>query len=238
MDIVFYRSLFGVIFTPFVARFNHFEGKQDNTGMRNFYLQVVRTTAPILVLSTICVGMLMKPFVLSWVGAEYTEAIVPAQILIYFFVFGFISYPASALFNAKVKIKIIYVIAALNVSVFWLGVALTYKNWGIESFAFFKICSMVLAVSIQLYSSLKILNIKLLDFLKEIIYPLLGPSLLLMGLFYFILPYLPMEKSKVNVLIVIGAGIAVFGIVISITLLFSKRYIELFKDILSAIKSN
>lgn len=232
------RSLYGVIFTPFVARFNHFEGKKDDKGMRDFYLQVVRTTAPILVLSTICLGMLMKPFILSWVGTEYTSAIIPAQILIYYFIFGFISYPASALFNAKVRIKIIYVIAALNVSIFWIGVGLTYKPWGIESFAIFKICTMLLAVSIQLYYSLKILDIRILEFLKETILPLLFPSLLLVSFFYFVLPYLPMEKGKMNLLIVIGAGFLVLTITGMITLLVSKKYRELFRTTLLEIRSS
>ena len=53
----FFRSIFGILFSPFNVRFNHFVGSGDESVLKSFYLQIVTILAPMVVFPIIAIAV-------------------------------------------------------------------------------------------------------------------------------------------------------------------------------------
>lgn len=197
----FFRSLLGILFSPFNTRFNHFCGQGDIQGLKHFYQNIIVMTFPIVVFPIIVLTSAASPLVLSWVGVDYEQSVVISQWLIMCNILAFIAYPAGMLLYALEKIKAMYLVNAVSVVVFWGGIALTLHNWGINSFAIFKFATFALTGIIYLKISLDFLQISFLQFIKQVILPYL-PSLALLGLLlFFSRDFFVSEKGFVSLLL-------------------------------------
>ena len=155
----FLRSLFGVLYAPFLARFNHFIGLHDLDGLRNLYRSILPLTLPFVVLPIVSLALLMEPLVHSWVGHYYEKSVIIAQLLIFGFIYGFFTYPASFLIIAQEKIKILYLTSAISPIVYWTGIVLTIPYIGLTSFALFKFIAMSISSLFYFFITLKFLDI-------------------------------------------------------------------------------
>ncbi len=106
----FFRSIFGILFSPFTVRANYFVGNGDDEGLKRFSLQLFSLSAPLVVLPTVAFALVAKPFILSWVGFDYNESINLARFFSIISTLSFISYSASMVLIAKVRIKEMYII--------------------------------------------------------------------------------------------------------------------------------
>lgn len=197
----FFRSLLGILYSPFNTRFNHFCGQGDIAELRNFYRNIIVITFPLVVIPIIVLTCTATPLVLSWVGATYTQSIPITQWLILCNIFAFVAYPAGMLLYALEKIKAMYVVNVLSVVVFWGGILLTLHDWGIVSFAVFKFVTFVLTGIIYLKLSLDFLQISLWSFIKQIIVPYLPSLLVLAATLFFSLSFFIEEKGFVSLLV-------------------------------------
>ena len=202
----FFRSLSSVIYSPFMARFNHFVGLGDVQGLKNMYFTVIKRTMPMVVFPVICILILMKPLILSWVGIDYVSSIRIAKFLIFCSLFMFISNPTSGVIVALEKIRQLYVINTVMACVYWIGIVATVNYWQVESFAIFKFISLLIASLFYLVISMRFLEIDILHFIKKVILPIAGPVVFLMVSLILIEPYLPVEKGKANLLLVVFTG--------------------------------
>ncbi len=232
----FFRNVFGVFFSPFSVRFNHFIGLNDEMGLRKFFMQIVGVSIPIVILPILCIFFLVKPLILSWVGVEFIYSINIARMLVLINIFAFLTYPTGQLLYAKGQLNRIYFLSVMNPIIFWLGVLFTFKIFESESFAFFKLLIFFLSALFYLYYSKQLIRFSFSDILKEWIYPFILPTLLMcIGLFY-ISHYLPMEKGKVNLLIVAltgGSAVLLTSLLIYIT---SRKIRTIFKAIILNLK--
>ena len=208
-----FRNIFGIVFTPFNVRANHYVGSGDTAGLRNFVDQVLILTAPIVLLPTIAFSIVAKPFILSWVGPNYLESIGPATLLALYFSFSFISYTAGMIQYAKEQVKVMNIIGTVNPIIYWLGVWVTYKYWGLMSFAIFKLLA---AVVIQLYCLHFIrmyMGISWGALLNRFIKPLLLPTLFVIGVLELADRVLPLDKSRLHLLltVVVTGSVLVAG---------------------------
>ncbi|WP_306534115.1 lipopolysaccharide biosynthesis protein [Geobacter sp.] len=203
-----FRSIYGIVFSPFAVRANHFVGTGDDEGLKTYCQQLVLLTAPVVVFPTVAFALVAKPFVVSWVGEPYLESVNLARCLTLIYALSFISYTTSTVLMSKERIREIYVIATILPIVFWLGVLTTYSRFGLLSFAAFKLLATLLSEAFYLYALLKYLRISLVDFFATIIRPLILPLLFLGMLTASFYQYLPSDKSKVNVIIVIATTAA------------------------------
>lgn len=207
-----FRSLFGILFAPFSARFNHFIGKGNIEGLKKFSLQVVTLTLPIVVIPIIALTLVVQPFVLSWVGADYADSLGVARFLLLCNIFAFISYPANMLLMAQEQIKQIYVVNTIIPIIYWVGVVSSYSFLGLQSFAIFKFIAFVVPIAYYLPYLLKFLSLSLGNFLNKVIKPVLIPVAFLVVLVLLIDGYLPCVKSKINLFTVIGTtGMLITG---------------------------
>lgn len=232
----FLRSILGVIFTPFSARFNHFTGLKQESEFKSFYNHVMTITLPVVVFPIIAIVIMAKGLTVSWVGTEYSKSVIVVQILMLCNVLGFISYPTGMMLLAREKIKQMYVINALLPVIFWAGIMFTVRYWGIEAFAIFKATAFLIVGIFHLRFSLKFIGISIWKFLQKIIIPYL-PGLIIMGvILWFLKDWCVNDKNKLNLLyntlIIIGGC----GIAFIISLLIVKPFREYFWIIVGIFK--
>ena len=207
----FFRTIFGTVYTPFAARFNHFVGTNDLAGLRQFYFQVIVLTMPIVLFPIISIEVLMKPFIYSWVGSYYLDSIPIASILLLCYLFSYISYPANLLLVAQKKIKWINIISTFNFLVFWTGVIATLHYWGVASFAVFKFLTMLITGIFFLMISARFMGVSISEAIKKIYAPMLVPAIFLYGSLLMIGSFFPLEKNKLLlVLAILSGGIGSF----------------------------
>ncbi len=196
--ITYFRSLFGIIFTPFVARFNHFVGLKDKVGLQNFFIKVMVIFIPITVFPVVAVFFTVNNFIICWVGESYTSSISIAQILVLTYVFSFITYPSGILIMANERVKALYFTSALQPIVFWLGIIFTHKYLGLESFAYFKLLAITLETLVYLIIILNFLEINFYALVKRVLFPVLIPLMFLIFVLFIGKSFLPTTLGKLN----------------------------------------
>jgi O-antigen/teichoic acid export membrane protein len=222
----FFRSSFGILFNPFNARFNHFIGLKDNVGLRQFYLHVMRITLPLVVIPILTLYMLAPSFILSWVGEGYSYSIGVARILILSNVLAFITYPTSGIVIAQHKVKLLNLVSFSYPIIFWIGIFFTYRYLDIMSFAIFKLVAFIVSGIIYLFFAMDFLKIDFITFFKKILLPIAPSLIFIVIVLWRIEPYLPVDKSKLNVIITVIVGCLAGVISIGLYAIFSKRFKE------------
>lgn len=225
----FFRSVFGILFSPFNIRFNHFIGQGNDEGLKSFVLQVVTTLAPIVTIPILTIAILAKPLIFSWVGSDYLKSVEIVQYLIFCNFFAFISYPMGMLLMAKEQQKQMYIIATLLPVIFWIGILSTVSVLGLKSFAIFKLIAFVLSFLVYYYLMLQYLQMGFWISIKKIVKPIVFPIVFLITSSFLIKEYLPTEKSKLNLLIIAGTA----GILILITFVIQYFSSESWRNLVS-----
>jgi O-antigen/teichoic acid export membrane protein len=200
----FFRSIYGILFSPFTVRANYFVGNDDDEGLKRFSLQLFSLSAPLVVLPTVAFALIAKPFIMSWVGSDYIESVDLARFFSLIFTVSFISYSASMILVAKVRIKEMYIIASLQPLIYWIGILCTYSFLGLLSFALFKFIASIVAEAYYFYILIKYLKISLKELLQRVLFPIILPLVFLVVSLLIAHSYFPYEKSKINLLIVLG----------------------------------
>lgn len=233
----FIRSILGILFSPFNARFNHFVGKNDLEGLRSFYLQVVIIFAPLIVLPLLTVYLLASPLVLSWVGADYLTAVDSAKFLILCNLFAFIAYPTGILLMATEQLNRMYFINTILPFIFWVGIFFSYEYLGLLSFAVFKMIAFMLAAIAYSYFMLNYIKISFVTAIKLIFKPLIIPVCFIFFSAFFINKFLhPADKSKGDLFITLIAIGTIVLISFIIQYFFSERLRQQVLNVVKKIK--
>lgn len=206
----FLRSLLGIFFSPFSARFNHFMGVGHLQELRQFYLHVVTITLPLVVFPLVSIAIMARGIVISWVGPEYEASVAVAQWLVLCNILGFISYPAGMLLVVREHMRQMYIVNAMMPLIFWSGVFLTLKSWGVESFAIFKFAAFILSGLFYIWYTLHFLGLSLWQFLRKAVVPYLPALLITVIVLGMLRNSCADEKSKLNLLyngLLVGGGI-------------------------------
>ena len=132
--LAFFRSIFGTLFNPFNARFNHFVAINDFNGLINFNKTVMCILLPAVVFPTLSLAILSKPFVFAWVGDKFNQSVMIVTFLALCNVFGFIAYPSGILLMATKKIKLLYIIATAQLIIYWGGIAIFFSSLRLHCF--------------------------------------------------------------------------------------------------------
>jgi O-antigen/teichoic acid export membrane protein len=230
----FFRSIFGILFNPFTIRANYYVGVGDEEGLKKFTQQLFLITAPLVILPTVALGLVAKPFILTWVGSNYTESIVLAKYFIFASTLSFISYIASMILVAKVRIKEMYVVTTIRPLIYWLGIIGTISLMGLESFGLFKLIATFASQVYFFYILSKYLDVTLTQLFRKL-YSILPPLLFLVSIMLVANNYFPQDKSKINFLIVTGT--TGFALLISFIIqYYSSESIRVFgKNIMQSV---
>jgi O-antigen/teichoic acid export membrane protein len=220
----FIRNLAGVIYGPFSARFNHFIGTNNLSGLKSFYQNIVLMGIPIIVFPIISILLLMEPIVLCWVGDAYVSSILLARFLVACFIYSFLANPTAALIIAQERIRMLYYLSFIPLIIYWLGILLTFPSLKVASFAIFKFVGYTAAALLSLIASHQFLKDRTFYIIKSGIIQLIIPCSFMIIILTYLAEYLPVEKGKLNLLFVIGTGAIVSGISLILYYLISQTF--------------
>lgn len=238
--LTFFRSIFGILFSPFNVRFNHFLGVGNEDGLRVFFLQIVKILSPIVLFPILIIGILAKPIILTWVGMDYVESISILQLLVFCNMFAFITYPTSFLLVAKEQQGKLYLVASILPFIFWTGIFISYSSIGVTAFAMFKLIAFVLSAIVYFKYMSEYLDISIVKLCTIIFKPLIIPTVILIAISILLINYLPTEKSKINFLIVTLTGLLIMLISMFVMYIASRTWKNQVDKLFSTIllKSN
>jgi O-antigen/teichoic acid export membrane protein len=208
----YFRSVFGIFFSPFTAKFNHFVGLKDFDGLHVFFNKVLLLALPLTVFPVLSVSITIKNFIFCWVGNQYADSVPIAQVLVLSFLFSFLSSPTGILIMAYERAKLLYLTNALLPIIYWTGVFISFKFIGLQAFADFKVVAFFIVIIVYLNIIVKLLNLKFWPFLWKLVSPALLSILFIVIAALLTRSYLPVEKDKLNLLIYFVYN----GIIISI----------------------
>ena len=222
----FFRSIQGILFSPFNARFNHLIGIHDEAGLKSLFTTVTTLMAPIIVIPIITICLMAKPLILSWVGLQYIKSITIARFLILCNIYAFITYPTSLLLMAQERIRQMYIVNTLIPVIYWAGIVISFSMMGLNSFPFFKFVAFSISAIFYFFIMQRYLHLSVSQLIQCYIRPILIPVIFLFVTAFLVADYMPVEKSKLNLLIVaVTSLLMIFSSFIMVY--FSSPYIKL-----------
>jgi O-antigen/teichoic acid export membrane protein len=231
-----FRSLFAILYSPFLVRMNYFISNGDEKGLNNFIVQLILFTSPLVLYPTIAVAIISKPLILTWVGPAYNESIYLMRCFVLAYSLSFISYTFSTMLYAKSGIKEMYVLSTIQTLVYWIGVALSFSFFGLLSFGLFKLITAVFSEFYYFRISSKYLICSLKDLSFQLYRMLFKPLVFLVISLYSVSIFFPTEKSTINLLIVIGASAFIVAMSYVILYFTSLKTQILVKKVLESLK--
>lgn len=230
-----FRSIFSIVFNPFNVRANYYVGNNDEVGLKNFIKNILILTAPLTVLPAVGIAVVSESLIISWVGEDYRESIAMARVFALLFCFSFVTYSASAYIVSKEKVKEMYYMSISMPIIYWVGVYLGYQYFDMIAFPIFKFFTILISVGYYILFLMKNLSLPLSFFIKRIFLKLSLPLATLILLLSFFGKFMPLEKSKLNFIIVISTT----GFVILLSLLIQyftskdirKIVLSIYKDL-------
>lgn len=213
-----FRTIYAILFSPFAVRVNHFIGKKDEEGLRKFCSQLLNFSAPFVIIPTVTFAVIAKPFILSWVGTKYLESVSLATLFSLIFTLSFISYITSILLVAKERVREMYIITTLQPIIYWLGIMLTYSQWGLISFPAFKLLATVISEGYYLVILIGILGISYKEFFVKTIGPIIFPLFFIAICLSIANHFFSFDKSKIHLFIVLST--TAFCIFLSMVILY------------------
>lgn len=220
----------GFIFTPFQTRFNYFIGLSDDKGLKDVFFRTIFLAMPIVILPIICVIMLMKPFIFSWIGTNFAPTILIAQFLALSYILQFFALPSALILVAKEKIKELNLSYTMILLLYWGGIILTYHLLGLLAFSVFKFIVFILSALLYLFFCMKTLEFSYKKIFR-MIRSMIIPVLFLIFSLSIISSYLPIIKSRFDILITIGVGGFMTAIAFLLFIILSKAYQKEIKQI-------
>lgn len=227
----FIRSMLGVFFSPFAARFNHFIGLGKEEELRHFYLFIIEIMFFIVVLPLLSIALMAKPITISWVGEQYIESIPIVVMLVLCNILAFIQYPTSNLIIAKQQMNAIYITNGVLPLVYWVGIIATIQFLGIYSFPIFKLIAFIVTGFIYIYYTVKFLEITIWNFIKKIILPYLPAISFTICILTAVSKLISIERSSKDLLLcgsIIFATIIISFIISLYTVKPLKEYAIIF----------
>lgn len=231
----YFRGMFGIVFSPFIAKFNHYVGLKDHEGLHVFFNKVLVLALPLTVFPVLAISSTIKNFIFCWVGDQYADSVPIAQVLVLSFIFSFLTSPTGILIMAYERAKLLYFTNALLPLIYWVGVFITFKFIGLQAFADFKVVAFFIVAIVYLKIIVKLLDIKFWPFLWKLVSPAILPVLFILTITFFTKSYLPIEKNKINLLIYFAYNGLIISAAFVIYYFLSTEYRKSVNSILSPI---
>lgn len=233
------RTFNSIVYSPYASRYNHFVGLGDYDGLNSFVNKMIIMFAPILTVPIITLSLLAKPFVASWLGSNYVDASLLVTFLVLSFIPNFVRDPLTSYLVAKEDNRILVKFNILMPFLYWLGIILTIRNWGLLSFAFFKfIIPFLPAVGywIVVKKDFCAIGKKLVSFIK-VLKVVVPPLFMVMIISAIVYPHMCFEKNSMSLgyNIFIMSLCVIGGLLVSIP--FNDYYKEEIKRIINKITS-
>lgn len=221
------RSFSSLVFSPYSSRYNHYVGLGDYNGLTSFVKKMIMIFGIVLIVPIGTISFFAKPFVVSWIGDRYIESAILVSFMALSFAPNFVKDPICSYFIATERSKILLKSNCIMPIVYWVGIAVTWKYWGINSFAIFKSVAPIIVAIGYWYIIVKDYKERGYSFisLKDAFGPLIIPLVVLGILSLFILPYMFYSHDKISLML----NILIMGVCLMISLvigIFSNKILK------------
>jgi O-antigen/teichoic acid export membrane protein len=178
-----FRAINGLMIGPLFPAGADMEGKNEQDKQKELLFKGTKYMTMIFVPGVIITIIFAKLFINNWMGAGFTESILPAQVLIFFWIFSSTINVGASLATAKGYVKVFFKITFLN-ALLNVGLSLILvKPLGILGVVLGTTIPMVLIdFPLSLYQILKIMKVSFYDFFDMSIKKNLGVYLLAVAL--------------------------------------------------------
>lgn len=183
----FTRNLYNTIYSPFLSRFNHFVGDNDDEGLYQTFRFLIKVTFPLCIIPPMVLIFYMKNIVVTWVGYDYLSSIFICQLFLITTALTGLSIPIGYMIIAKSQNTILRINAIILPVIFYTSLAVLNFYVGERSLAIAKVITIFCSLILVLYFIHKILGSKILKFYKEATKTILLP-ILSMAIIFWLLP--------------------------------------------------
>ncbi len=203
-----FRTIYGIIFEPFLVRANYLVGNNDYVGLNEFLKNILMLTAPLTVLPTIAFSLNAEYLVFAWVGRTYEESIIFVKFFSLLFTFSFISYVSGIFLTSTARVKEINIISFLMPFIYWTGVYSIYSIYGLVVFPIFKLVTIFFTIIYNVYLLNKYNVVSIRYLLNHIFFNLLISTTFLFITIPLGMRFIPKEQSLNNLLLILLITIA------------------------------
>jgi len=225
----------GFIYSPYTARFNHFIGAGEHLGLKAYFYRTIVLTMPIVVIPTLTSILLMRPFVIDWVGSNFSTSVILGQLMISGFLLSFLALPSSIYLTGKQRVTELNVIATITLLIFSIGIFFFNASLGLVAFALFKCIALLFNCLSYTYFAFKELEINFATLLKKILLPIVPSVVFLIVFLVYTGPLLPQGLSRVNLLFVLALGGIASAISFGLYYFCSKQFKSYTNEILTKL---
>jgi O-antigen/teichoic acid export membrane protein len=223
--LTFFRSILGIYFSPFSARFNHLIGNRQFEKLNSFFSHIIKISFPLITFPILALFFFADSIIYSWVGYDYFQSILLLKILVFCNFLGFVAYPAGILMSAREEIKKMYIIGIFTPIIYWAGIFISIEKYGMLSFAFFKLFIFIASGFYYIFYAIDYLKISFSSFVKNYIIPFLpGIILIIINSLIFKDLYL-VQNNKLSLFV--NLGLLAITILSSFVMsIFSSNYLR------------
>jgi len=134
----FLRNLWGIFYSPFLARLNHFVANNDFEKIKSYLQQLINYSFPIALTATLVLYLSSQNLVYLWVGKEYNESIPILKYFILSYLFIFLNYPSSFYFITLKKYKFLLLTGVIPVITYYFFLMLFISKNDVQAFGIAK----------------------------------------------------------------------------------------------------
>ena len=225
-----FRTIFGILFTPFSTTTNYLIGLKDEIGLKQYLKDILVVTTPLTILPCAITAILSGPLILNWVGENYKESINLTFIFSLVFMFSFITYNANFYLIAKEKIKESILVSLFIPILYWLGIYIFISKYGLIVFPTFKLIVTLINTLFYIFILNKYVGVDFNFSIKNIILPI-TPSFIILTILYFLILN---EKIQLSTpFLVLFVGLIILFLTFFSFIYLSKNYFNLLKKVIN-----
>ena len=173
----FTRNLYNIIFSPFLSRFNHFVGENNDIGLIQNFSNLIMVTFPICIIPPLVLSFYMPEIINSWIGNGYATSIFISQLFLITSAFSALSIPITYLILAKSENTILRINAIILPIIFFGSLILGSYYFEKNTLAVSKLVTIFCSFSLTFYFIIKLIGKRIwhlyLNAFKTIIIPLI-----------------------------------------------------------------
>jgi O-antigen/teichoic acid export membrane protein len=218
-----FKIIFGIIYSPYVARINHFIGLKDEESLKEFFLKTIYITLPFVIIPVIVTMFFSKYIIFTLAGDKYITSVNILIFLSLTYIYTFISYTTLNLLLAKEKIKEVVYFFSFMPILYWVLIIIFFKKMNVMIFPISKFITNTYITIFYIYAIKNIFKIKIRAELVKILKYTIIPIILIIFISFYLSSYMPVVKNKINFLIV------VFSMGIAVSIGFISYYITCFE---------
>jgi O-antigen/teichoic acid export membrane protein len=220
----FVRGLLAILFSPFRARINHLVAMGNEIRLREFCGRVVVLTLPATGVVFVSMWLLMRPLISSWVGPDFLESVLIAQVLLVGMCDASFSYPASFLLMAQERVREMKLLAVTPAVLLWAGVLSTFASLDAVSFGLLKVMAIMPSQAMAMLIIARLLKGSDGLGLASAARSLVVPFGFLICVLVPAATWLPASKGAVSLVTVLLAGGGAAAVTLLLTMLTWRRF--------------